>query len=313
MTGKDIFKAINALDDELIADAYVVEKEAAKPRLLAFRYAAAAAVIVLAVLTAILLGRNKLPVTPVPTENHTTAFATEPASTSGKTAADAPESSQTQTTDSGTESQASQTVSDAPTTRRGTRPTEPTTPTTVPRPVPTTAADEPTLTVPTTVPTTGPTQAPTTAEPTAPDRTPTQPTTDAPTETLPAKPIPPEESRSHSTVTNLPEPKEGYSGIVMPAVGPQASSTTAPTEEPGAELTESPTIEAPAPPSEQLMIPLSVSFNGQSRRLQSAVTITADMVGSYLGTTADGRSVFACLTDSEIILVVTDAGLRAYK
>ena len=64
MTGKDLFKAINALDDELIADAYVIEKKNARPRVLIFRYAAVAAVIALSVLTAVLLGRNRIPVKP---------------------------------------------------------------------------------------------------------------------------------------------------------------------------------------------------------------------------------------------------------
>lgn len=320
MTGKDLFKAINNLDDELIADAYVIEKKNARPRVLIFRYAAAAAVIALSVLTAVMLGKNRLPVTPAGTAVLTSA---------APTTADGAETSQSVVDTDWSETSESQPPQSAADPSASGSPAS--------------AAAHPTVSEPAAEPAGEPTAtAPTTRSAEIPAAETTAPTT------AQAKPIPPESTAAPTTrtgpaptaaPTEVPatEPAAQPSGIILPSdPAHQNPSTAAPTEEPEPQ-TESPTVEVtvtpgapPLPTSDYMGEPIpstdpvteapsyvpqngdTAVFGGRTYRLQPNYGVTPDMVGDPIGRTADGRQVFACQTDGSVILVLTENGLRAF-
>ena len=325
MTGKDLFKAINNLDDELIADAYVIEKKNARPRVLIFRYAAAAAVIALSVLTAVMLGKNRLPVTPAGTAVLTSA---------APTTADGAETSPSVADTDGSETSESQPPQSAAAPSASDSPAPATAVPTVSAPdaVP---AGEPTATAPTTRPAEIP-AADTTASPTTAQAKPIPPASEKPSSVSPTRPTETIPSSVAPTVVTEADPSVAPSGIIWPGDAPQNDPPTAaptmepepPTEQP-AEETVTPGV-PPLPTSDYMGEPIpstdpvteapsyvpqngdTAVFGGRTYRLQPNYGVTPDMVGDPIGRTADGRQVFACLTDGSVILVLTENGLRAF-
>ncbi len=296
MTGRDVFNAINNLDDELIADAYVVEEKKTQPHLLAFRRAAVAAVVVRAVLTAVLTGKNKIPVKPantVPTASTTQSAVTVPTTGVGR------ETSESQT---GTPQDAA-----APSTGSGSAAS--------------TAAAVPTASNAGTAPTL--TQSAATIPPTAivPNALPSA----SVTRNMPTAP-PTESPSAESEPTDLPTASDEPSGFVAPTEPASGMAETtqdaAVTLDLAAQTKAVPSSSAqfaeesePGNDEPQASEPQSVDtvvFRGREYVLIGSIRITAEMVGDAIGRTDDGRQVFACLTDGTLILVATENGLRAF-
>ncbi|MBR1810399.1 MAG: hypothetical protein IJ766_01955 [Clostridia bacterium] len=75
MNGKDLFEAINNVDESLLNDVYEIERPK-QAKLFALRYAAAAAVVAVTVITAFSVHRFRIPVTPDPSSTLPNAPAT---------------------------------------------------------------------------------------------------------------------------------------------------------------------------------------------------------------------------------------------
>ncbi len=294
-----LFEAMSHVDDALIAEAEAPPKKQKRVYWISVAVSAATAAAVAGLLV---MNAKRTPEIPLSPHNGIVSTQTDPTVTESTAAPtdiiDAPETEAS----SGSSVPVLTTVipTTAPTTSPSTVPT--TSPTTLPSTVPTA---EPSSAAPTEPPATVPTSAPTTAEPTVPTVSPTASQTAVPSSEPTSEPA--SELLNSVAPTAVSDSPTAVNIITGPTTEP--NTVDEPTSEPN--TVTDPTTE-PNIVTDPVFYIEFADFGEYRYELQEDVRVTPEMVGDALGFAMDGRQVFACRTDGNLILVRTGAEFLAY-